>query len=183
MQGLERATGADRSLDPSQRPFVRILGLSRYLIIIAIIATLAAATMLLVYGALETYRLIAQLIAGGGAPSQAKKLMLACIEVTDLFLLATVLYVIAFGLFELFIDDRIPLLPAWLVITNIDDLKHKLVSVVIAVLGVTFLGQVVAWDGERDLQPFGIATGIVIAALTYFLRSKSEKSKGSEKLG
>jgi uncharacterized membrane protein YqhA len=88
-----------------------------------------------------------------------------------------VLYVIAIGLYELFIDDRIPL-PAWLVITDIDDLKHKLISVVIAVLGVVFLGQVMSWDGERNLQSLGIAIGAVIGALTYFLNSKGEQRKG-----
>ncbi len=38
------------------------------------------------------------------------------------------LYIIAIGLYELFIDSRIPV-PPWLRIDDIDDLKHKLVSV------------------------------------------------------
>jgi uncharacterized membrane protein YqhA len=109
----------------------------------------------------------------------AKQLVLSCIEITDIFLLATVLYVIAIGLYELFIDDRVPL-PAWLVITDIDDLKHKLISVVIAVLGVTFLGKIMSWHGEQNVQSLGIATGVVIAALTYFLNSKGGKDKEAD---
>jgi uncharacterized membrane protein YqhA len=76
----------------------------------------------------------------------------------------------------LFIDATIRL-PPWLIITNIDDLKHKLISVVITILGVTFLGQVIAWDGGSSLQPLGIAVGVVVAALTYFLSSKGETQK------
>lgn len=36
-------------------------------------------------------------------------------------------------------------------------------------LAVTFLGHVVAWDGERDLFRFGVCVGFVIAALNVYL--------------
>ena len=103
----------------------------------------------------------------------AKVLALACIELVDLFLLATVFY-IALGLWELFIDDRAPV-PHWLEIHTLDDLKTKLAGTVAAVLGVTFLGQVVTWDGERDLLGYGLATAAVIAALTWFISGKPDK--------
>jgi uncharacterized membrane protein YqhA len=162
-------------------PFRRILGMSRFLIFIAIIGLVVNAIGLLLYGAINTYRVIVQVAGGGEAQMSAKQLMLACIEITDLFLLATILYVIAMGLYELFIDATIRL-PPWLIITNIDDLKHKLISVVITILGVTFLGQVIAWDGGSSLQPLGIAIGIVVAALTYFLSSKGETQKRSDSM-
>jgi uncharacterized membrane protein YqhA len=167
----------ESTLRPGSGLLLRLLGMSRFLIGIAVIGTFIAATALLVYGAVDTYGLIYWLVTGGDAGSRAKELILSCIEITDIFMLATVLYVIAVGLYELFIDDRIPL-PAWLVITDIDDLKHKLISVVIAVLGVVFLGQVMSWDGERNLQSLGIAIGAVIGALTYFLNSRGEQRKG-----
>jgi uncharacterized membrane protein YqhA len=157
-------------------PFRRILGMSRFLIFIAIIGMVVNAIGLLLYGAINTYRVIVQVAGGGEAQMSAKQLMLACIEITDLFLLAAILYIIAMGLYELFIDATIRL-PPWLIITNIDDLKHKLISVVITILGVTFLGQVIAWDGGSSLQPLGIAVGVVVAALTYFLSSKGETQK------
>ncbi len=155
---------------------LRLLGMSGFIIGIAVLGTFIAATALLVYGAADTYELIASLFATGNASLQAKQLIFACIEITDIFLLATVLYIIAIGLYELFIDDRVPL-PPWLIITDIDDLKHKLISVVIAVLGVVFLGKVISWHGEPNLQNFGIAIGAVVAALTYFLNSKADKPK------
>jgi uncharacterized membrane protein YqhA len=157
--------------------FRRILGLSRFLIGIAVVCSLLNATILLLYGTVKAYRLIVQVVFGGAeAHTSAKQIMLASIEVTDVFLLATVLYIISIGLYELFIDNAIRL-PPWLMITDVDDLKHKLISVVIAILGVTFLGRVISWDGETNLQPFGIAVAIVVAALTYFLSSKREKHK------
>src|SRR5581483_607409 len=98
----------------------RILSASRYLIVIAAACIFATATALLCYGAAETYTQIAGLFGGANAKG-TKGLILAAIELVDLFLLATVLYVIAVGLYELFIDDQLPL-PAWLVIHNLDDL-------------------------------------------------------------
>ena len=52
-----------------------------------------------------------------------------------LFLLSTVFYITALGLYELFIDDRIKV-PEWLGIHDIVDLKAKLISVTILVLSV-----------------------------------------------
>jgi len=79
-------------------------------------------------------------------------------------------------LYELFIDDTLPL-PSWLEIHNLDDLKSKLIGVVVVVLGVLFLGQVIAWDGQRDLLGYGTAIALIVAALTYFLSQQPKKAK------
>ena len=89
-------------------------------------------------------------------------------------MLGTVIYIIAIGLYELFIDDQIQL-PDWLEIHTLDDLKDKLIGVIVVVLAVLFLGQIVAWDGQRDLLSYGVSIALVIAALTYFLRGKAAK--------
>jgi uncharacterized membrane protein YqhA len=155
----------------------RLIAGSRYLILFAVVAIFVAAVLLLVYGSVQTVQMIFETISGGSVSSKsAKALILTIIELVDLFLLATVLYVIAAGLYELFIDKAIPL-PIWLEISDLDDLKDKLIKVVIVVLGVLFLGQVISWDGTRDLLGFGAAVALVIAALTYFLSQKARKDK------
>ena len=80
------------------------------------------------------------------------------------------------GLFELFIDDRLDL-PNWLEIHDLNDLKEKLIGVIIVVLAVLFLGQVATWDGVRDLLGYGTATALVIAALTWFVSQKGKKER------
>lgn len=160
----------------------RIISASRYLIIIAVICIFITGLALLVYGASETYELVAQLFNGGVDAKSAKALVLAAIELVDLFLLATVLFVIAIGLYELFIDDNLPL-PDWLEIHTLDDLKDKLIGVVIVVLGVLFLGQAISWDGQRDLLGFGAAIALVVAALTYFLGQKIKPTKPAKATG
>jgi len=120
---------------------------------------------------------IAQAIAKAEVSSKgAKALALEFIEIVDLFLLGTVLLMISLGLYELFINSDLEL-PQWLQIRTFDDLKLKLVGVVIVVLAVLFLGHVVAWNGERDLLRLGAGIAAVIAALTYFL-STSKGGKG-----
>lgn len=135
--------------DPSQpgqkapaSGLLRFLASSRYLIFIAVLCTLIGATTLLIYGAVETFAVVRGIINPSLDPLKAKGLLLAFIELTDLFLLATVLYVIAIGLFELFVDDRLDL-PNWLEIHDLNDLKEKLIGVLIVVMAVLFLGQVV----------------------------------------
>lgn len=154
-----------------------ILGASRYLVIAAVIGSLAAALALFVYGFIETGVVIFDAIDKAEVSSKgAKALALHFIEIVDLFLLGTVLLMIALGLYELFIDANLNL-PEWLQIRTFDDLKMKLVGVVIVVLAVLFLGQVVAWNGDRDLLGIGTAIALVIAALAYFLStSKGGKS-------
>lgn len=154
----------------------RALGKSRYLILLAVVGSFLAATSLLVYGLVEIVQLVVGM-ARGSAPVKAKVLMVTCIETIDLFLLGTVVLIIALGLYELFIDPDLKL-PEWLEIRHLDDLKSKLTSVVIVVLAVLFLGQTASWDGERNLLPYGAAIALVIAALTWFLREKPKKKPG-----
>jgi uncharacterized membrane protein YqhA len=153
-----------------------VLGASRYLILLAVVAAFASAVTLLVFGAYETGLEILHILSGEVPTS----ISVTFIELADLFLLGVVLYIIALGLYELFIDDSIPV-PEWLQIHTLDDLKAKLISVVIVVLGVLFLKQVVAWDGQQNLLTFGGGIALVIAALTYFLSYKSGKKKSSPK--
>ena len=153
----------------------RLLSSSRYVVSIAVVSTLVASLVLLLYGAAEIGAIIVATVrAGRISSSGGRALVLGMIEATDMFLISIVLFIIAQGLYALFVNDTLPL-PEWLEIHNLDDLKAKLVSVVIAVLAVLFLGEVVKWDGERGLLGLGAGTALVIAALTFFLSQKTAK--------
>jgi uncharacterized membrane protein YqhA len=161
-----------------------ILAASRYLVLAAVLGSLAASLALFAYGVAETVMVIVETVSKADVSSKGgKALALAFIEIVDLFLLGTVLLMIALGFYELFIDSDLRL-PEWLQIRTFDDLKNKLVGVVIVVLGVMFLGFVVAWDGTRDLLGIGVAIALVIAALTYFLSTvKGGKSDTTDRAG
>ena len=94
--------------------------------------------------------------------------MLYFIEIFDLFLLGTVMLIMALSLYELFFDSDLKL-PARLEIRTFDDLKSNLVMVVVVVIAVTFLGQIISWNGETELFGFGVVVALVIAALNFYL--------------
>ncbi|HSQ70545.1 MAG TPA: YqhA family protein [Steroidobacteraceae bacterium] len=160
-----------------------LLNHARYIVIVAVAGSLLASLALIVYGGIEAVVLVVDAIRAATVSAKgAKMLALSFIEVVDLFLLWTVFLIIALGLYELFISSDLKL-PGWLVIRTLDDLKNKLVGVVIVVLAVLFLGNVVTWDGERDLLGFGTAVALVIAALTWFLKSAARKPAGKSRSG
>ncbi len=149
-----------------------LLSSSRYLIIIGVLGAFSAALCLFIYGGVLTIQEIIHTVQSGLASSKGgKSLMLAFIEIADIFLLGTVMYIISLGLYELFIDDNIEL-PEWLAIHTLDDLKYKLVGVIVVVMGVVFLGHVIKWHGEQEIVYYGAAIAFVVAALTYFTSQK-----------
>lgn len=91
------------------------------------------------------------------------------VEFADYFLLSIVLYIMSVGLYSLFIDNRIKL-PAWLEVHTLDDLKEKLVSVIIVVMGVFFLGRLLHGADAKDLLYMGAGIGAVVLSLAYFVR-------------
>ncbi len=87
---------------------------SKYLILIAVASTLVASTAAFLWGAIKTVKvLIAILTPIGGDPTAA----IALVELMDTFLIATVLFIFAMGMYELFIGSIS--LPEWLVIKNL----------------------------------------------------------------
>ena len=60
-------------------------------------------------------------------------------------------------------------LPRWLKIDDLEDLNGYLVSILIAVLAVLFLGQAVERVGDLDLLRLAAALALMIAALVFFL--------------
>lgn len=146
--------------------FKKILVASRYSIILAVIGLMIACLALLIAGLYKVYKVIAGLF---GASVSDKGALVGFVESADLFLLAVALYIIAIGLYDLFIDPNIEM-PEWLNIKSLGDLKKKLLDVVVVILGVVFLGKVVNWNGEIEILYLGGGIALMIAALTYFGR-------------
>jgi uncharacterized membrane protein YqhA len=152
----------------------KLLSSSRYLVLIAVLGSFFASLALLLYGGISIFQLIADTIRQAQVSGKGGKILaLGFIEAIDLFLLGTVFLIISLGLYELFIDDTIAL-PGWLVIHTLDDLKNKLIGVIVVVMSVVFLGHVVNWHGEQELLWLGGAIALVTAGLTYFVGNKKK---------
>lgn len=85
----------------------------------------------------------------------------------DAILLGTVLLVIGYGLYELFVDTEIQV-PLWLQVRDLDDLKSKLIGVVVAIIAVVFVGVFVDSNRAADVVSYGLGAGALVAGLALF---------------
>ena len=81
----------------------------------------------------------------------------------------------AFGLYDLFItrmdtDGSSLRLPGWLRMRDLNDLKARVISMVVLVAAVTFADVAVESEGGLNTLYLGAAVALVILALTAFLR-------------
>jgi uncharacterized membrane protein YqhA len=149
-----------------------VFAASRFIIGLAVFGSFVGSAILLVIATITLFRIAWNEIVNfdpdnlGGR--HIDRLAVELIEITDVILLGTVLYIVALGLYQLFIDQSLAL-PRWLKVNDLTDLKRDLIGVVVVLLGVSFLGEVVNWEGENDVLPLGAGIALVIAALGFIL--------------
>ena len=98
------------------------------------------------------------------------------VEYVHTFLIGTVLYITAVGLFQLFIKEID--FPNWLKIDNTEELETNLIGVTVVVLAVNFMGAMFAGGIETEnLLNYGIAIALPIAALGIFVALRAWSSK------
>jgi uncharacterized membrane protein YqhA len=142
-----------------------MLASSRFFAMFAVIGSFLAATAALIFGFISTVQLIAHSFGSRDFTERGAKVMaVGLVGMIDMLLLGTVLFIITAGIYQLFIDPRVPL-PAWLNVRSLDDLKQRLLGVVIVLMAVSFLGDLVEWDGNWNLLAEGLSVGIVVGVL------------------
>jgi uncharacterized membrane protein YqhA len=154
----------------------KILGLIRYAVIVPALASMIGALLLMAQGS------IAMLVAVYNAAGNLTLLKSSIVEVltaVDAILLGTVLLVIGYGLYELFIDTNIDV-PDWLKVNDLDDLKSKLIGVVVAIIAVVFVGVFVDSNRASDVVAYGLGAGALVADLGIFAFA-TRKTKSSKK--
>ena len=157
----------------------RILAATRYIAIIPAIAAILGAILLMVQGSVAMMQVIIDVI------SDRTKLKITIVEVltaVDAILLGTVLLVIGYGLYELFIDEDLEV-PVWLQVHDLDDLKSKLIGVVVAIIAVIFVGVYVDSNRASDVISYGVGAGALVVGLAFFSYAtrKDSSQKPSKK--
>lgn len=136
---------------------------------VGVIGLGVAAAATFAWGIALTWDFVRTLVEDGADSSDA---VVQILEVIDTYLLATVLVILAVGLYELFIAD-LPA-PAWLVIEDLADLKAKVSDVIVLLLAIKFLGKFLTVDEPLDAVWYAIAVTLVGGLLIAFrsIRSK-----------
>ena len=143
----------------------RFLLNTRYLILVPILG-------LAIFGGIGLVRLLYELVLNGFGltpeppETEPGMIIFEVVEYVHTFLVGTVLYITAMGLFQLFIKELA--LPGWLKIDSTDELETNLIGVTVVVLAVNFMGAIFAGSTDNVLQ-YGAGIALPIAALGVFV--------------
>ena len=158
---------------------------SRYMLLIPVIGSLLLTLGIVVMGIGRIVESTIGIIIKGDFSAKAAKLMsTAVIETIDLFLVGTVAYITAIGLYKLFINNEEIKLPIQLRIKTLKNLEDKIIGVIVAALAVAFLGAVANSDDMTGILYYGGGIAVVIVALALFMwltdKSEAEKNKNQD---
>ncbi len=175
-----------------ERIFEGGLWKSRYVVLSAVIASLAAAFAMFFIATVDAFYTVIHL-SGYASPAleTAARAELRAetvthiVEIVDGYLLATVLLIFSLGLYELFISDideassdkassRI------LFITSLDDLKVRLAKVILMILIVRFFEHAIKMGFDTPLDLVYLAIGIALIGLALYLSHAAEPSHKGE---
>ena len=149
----------------------RFLSGTRYLILVPILGLALAASFFFVFGGLGLIAVLVEVLVAalsGASEAHAASLPVEVeiVEYVHRFLIGTVLYITAVGLYQLFIH-RIQF-PSWLRIDSTEELETNLIGVTVVVLAVNFMGVVFTSDSSQLLE-YGAGIALPIAALALFI--------------
>ncbi len=148
---------------------LRVIAGNRVFVAFAVLGTFLSAVALYLYGTLAVGKInwdtVTLLEVGAGAPSTSR---CRSSNLTDDFLLGTVLVIVAFGLYQPFHRPGLPV-PGWLKIRKLDQPTEKLIEVVDVRLSVTFLAFTVEVGVGADVLEFGAAVAVVVGAPSLLL--------------
>jgi uncharacterized membrane protein YqhA len=152
----------------------KLFGVTRYAVVIPSLASILGALLLMAQGSVEMVFVIIDAISN---ESTLKESIVHVLTAVDAILLGTVLLVIGYGLFELFIDDELPV-PLWLRVYDLDDLKSKLIGVVVAIIAVVYVGIFVDANRSKDVLSYGVGAGALVVGLAIFAYATKKEIKG-----
>ena len=163
-----------------ERLFERVLWLSRLVVVIPVVASVALACAAFYLGTVDVVSVLAHLgsYAILAAPATARATLLGTIiRAIDIYLLGAILLIFALGLYELFIGkieaaERTEFAPHLLHIESVDDLKDRLAKVVLLVLIVEFLQYALGAHYAGALDLLYLAIGIALIGLALYLTNR-----------
>jgi uncharacterized membrane protein YqhA len=177
-----------------ERGFEKFLWNSRFIVLFAVISSMISSVILFVVATVDVFELIQKvfryvMLPGSDRTADAYEefhgeVVGHIIGAIDDFLLATVLFIFALGLYELFIskideaEREATTSSRILVIHSLDDLKDRLGKVVLMILIVTFFKNVIHTTFDDPLNILYLAVGILFVALALYFTHKGGEAKG-----
>jgi len=156
----------------------KLLDVSRYLMVLPIIGSLFLTLSVVVSGLglvlVQEWELLQK---GEYSARTAKQLTLTVIEAIDMFLVGAISYIIAVGVYILFISQKDDLSFKRFKIESLADLENKVIGIVVVAMAVGFVGKAAEAPGALAVLQSGGGVAVVIAALCLFLRFSGPPEK------
>jgi len=165
--------------------FEGILWNSRFFVLLAVISSMVGGIALFIVAStdvLHVAKLVFNVYFNGLHPHDFhENLVTDLIGAVDLYLIAIVLFIFSFGLYELFISPidiaEKSAASKILEIKSLDDLESKLAKVIVMVMIVSFFKKVLHTQFNGALEMLYFAIAIFILALALYFMHKGEGKK------
>ena len=154
----------------------KLLSMTRYAVVVPALASILGALLLMAQGSIEMVMVVIDAISN---EFSLKESIVDVLTAIDAILLGTVLLVIGYGIYELFIDAEIDV-PTWLRVDDLDDLKSKLIGVVVAIIAVVFVGVFVDSNRADDVISYGVGAGALVVGLAIFAYATKKEAPPSK---
>jgi uncharacterized membrane protein YqhA len=169
-----------------ERLFERGLWNSRFIVVIAVVASMAAAIAVFWITTVDVWYAVMHIVgyADPTLSAEARRSLhddtvTHVVEVVDGYLLATVMLIFALGMYELFVSDidgarSSRTSSKILLIETLDDLKNRLAKVILMILIVSLFEHAVKMKMETPLDLLAFGGAIALVGLALYLTHASE---------
>ena len=162
-----------------ERAFESALWSSRLIVLLAVIFGTISAMILFISGSVEIVSSIAHAVSLAHAEVDYTTLLTGIIGGVDLYLIGMVLLIFSFGVYELSIS-KIDIARSsesyhtLLEISSLDDLKNKIIKVIIMVLIVSFFQRVLSmkFSGSTDMLFMAVSIAVICIGVYYLQKLK-----------
>lgn len=166
------------------RAFERMLWASRFLVVIAVIASLVSSAILFYVASADVIRLFGDVASYTGQAGIHITIVAHVAEIIDGYLFAAILIIFALGLYSLFISklsvaEHSDVSRRLLLITSIDELKERLAKVVFLILIVRYFQFTLEHEPQSPLELLELAVGIALIALALYLTGRAPHVNGA----
>ena len=166
-----------------ENAFEGALWSTRFFVLLAVIFSMIGGIALFIVASVDVWHVAVTVFENyfGHAGHMAnfhEKIVAELIGAIDLYLIAIVLFIFGFGLYELFISQidvaKKSAASKILEIHSLDELKDKLAKVIIMVLIVGFFKRAMNTDYETAKEMLYLAFGILSLALAFYFMHKGD---------
>ena len=195
MESAGEFTAQSKLMRPMEKIFERVLWGSRVVVLVAVAASLIVSIGMFFVATVDVVQVSIHMGSYANINVSAEEhealrtqTVSHIVEVIDGYLLATIMLIFAFGLYELFISrinaaEGSKLASRILLIHSLDDLKDRLAKVVLLILVVKFFKHALQLNFRLPVDLLYLSVGILLVAGALYLGHKSTGGENTSRAG